>query len=83
MRPPCVPCAASTTRHKPASWHTATSRASPKACSTKKRLPSASKQPWLANDADVAATLAHQYLGRYPAGRFVSLARKTASAARP
>ena len=35
------------------------------------------------HDADVATTLAHQYLGRYPAGRFVSLARKTASAARP
>ena len=32
------------------------------------------------HDAASAAALANQYLGRYPAGRFVGLARKTASA---
>jgi hypothetical protein len=32
------------------------------------------------HDAAVAKTLANQYLGRYSTGRFVSLARKTASA---
>jgi hypothetical protein len=35
------------------------------------------------HDAAGATALANQYLGRYPAGRFVGLARKTASATRP
>ncbi len=35
------------------------------------------------HDAAVATTLADRYLVRYPAGRFVSLARKTVSAAKP
>jgi hypothetical protein len=35
------------------------------------------------HDAAVSTTLANRYLARYPAGRFVSLARKTASAAKP
>ncbi|HJX65207.1 MAG TPA: hypothetical protein VJ860_14795 [Polyangia bacterium] len=35
------------------------------------------------NDAAVATALANRYLGRYPAGRFVSLAHKTVSAAKP
>jgi len=34
-------------------------------------------------DARVATTLSNQYLGRYPAGRFAALARKTSSATRP
>jgi hypothetical protein len=34
-------------------------------------------------DARFAAILSNQYLGRYPAGRFVALARKTSSATRP
>lgn len=38
----------------------------------------------VARHDDAGATvLANQYIERYPAGRFVSLARKTASAARP
>jgi hypothetical protein len=35
------------------------------------------------HDAASAKALANQYLGRYPAGRFVGLARKTASTTRP
>ena len=35
------------------------------------------------HDDRAAKALANQYLGRYPAGRFVGLARKTASATRP
>jgi hypothetical protein len=35
------------------------------------------------HDAPVAMSLAKQYLGRFPAGRFVRLARKTVSVARP
>jgi hypothetical protein len=35
------------------------------------------------HDAATAKALANQYLGRYPAGRFVKLARKTVNAAKP